>query len=329
VQFLKLNLYQPLTTTAELAGFFGCFVAFGDFTKAGIIPWLLVWRSKVRIKLKPLMLQPREGVLNQSGPTQDIGRALIIAMLDDEKLYNASAIAAAYFHARNQKEQYQRLKKGLYSWANQPGKEIANFPDNKHPLTGELTSKGAKWFGKTWKSHLSDMIWNHICGIFEEVRNNSTQDQASGLFCDYWWNTDTNAIEPEHRQQEIAKQSPIPLPSPHETSRIRIKSFGAAWGAVAAAILITLFSIQVNRKPPEQLPSPEAVSSLPEEMSFKDAMIKTRRRQPTTQVIIPTHAWQEHQAQWGGKRPALEDAFVNADPPPLFFNPPIRVASLP
>jgi len=72
----------------------------------------------------------------------------------------------------------------------------------------------------------------------------------------------------------------------------------------------------------------ETGSSLPKELSFDEALKRTRMENISA-VDMPPFPWEAHSIGWGARTKPLSDSKINPSLPPLFMNGPVEVAALP
>ena len=140
------------------------------------------------IRLNDIQLVIREDPERSPGYAQDFTRVLVIAQLEDEKLYTAAEVAKTAWCPVTP-DTYQRQREALASWAKQDGKNIAQTPDNVYPgTTTKVRRRAARWKGSTWKDHLCDVLWNRAVEVFEERRRLRDRDRADHREeTVYWW----------------------------------------------------------------------------------------------------------------------------------------------
>jgi len=231
-------------------------------------------------------------------------RALVISMLEDDRLYYAASIAAIHFDPASDADSYYNMKNGLYNWASK--KNIAKTPDNIDPGTGEkLKKQPAMWYGKTWKEYLSDIQWNHLCSIFEDLSSMHQRDKESGIDVEYWWNEETETLERKLKVPEVPE--PLPdreqtspsLPSVSEKRIIHVK----IWPLIAAVCMIGFgtwfFSIDRDH-PVEVVEETTMKAHLAEEISFQDALKLTKRNSVVVFARDMNH-WNDFQTGWGNR----------------------------
>jgi len=256
-------------------------------------------------------------------------RALVISMLEDDRLYYAASIAAIHFDPVLDADSYYNMKNGLYNWASK--KNIAKTPDNIDPDTGRKVNKQpAMWYGKTWKGYLSDIQWNHLCSIFEDLSTMHQRDKESGIDVEYWWNEETETLERQLKVPEPLPDLPDREQSSHalpSVSEKRIKQV-KIWSLIAAVCMIGfgVWFFSIDRDHPVEMAGEPTFTPLYDDVSFQEAL-KLTKRNTISHHQRGLNGWSSYLSSWASRVFRPTGTFVTK--PTLPLNSPPIVSSLP
>lgn len=281
----------------------------------------------MRIRLRSDLRLSMRNAVGQGGYHQDFILVLVIMMLEDEALYQAVDVASTAWNAATQNIEYTRQARKLYRWANQPNKNIAGTPDNINPDTGKkFAHQRAKWYGKTWKKCLSDVLWNTAVDIFENVRNMAIEDQEAGLVgVEYWWDDELNAVTrevPEQPIEEAKKDVPELSSDPALVDPPVMKRKNRIFPIVAMVAALAVLLLFLPRSAPSDLPAPvfpvdSPISSNLSAMAVDDYL--SRYNRPVDFSFSGPLTDEETVKTWRVTSPTILMLAKADPPPPLFF----------